>query len=82
MSWWLVPRAVWASEQLCLQSLSAPLGVAWPGSPAHTALFVPQEDLLPRGIAVFRRALESYRGAGCQRGHHRSQTQRQHPGEG
>lgn len=68
------------SSVSCLQSLCALLEVACPGSPAHTAFFV-QENLLPRGLAVFRRALQPDRGAGCQWGHHSTQAQRQHPGE-
>lgn len=46
-----------------------------------TQLLFPQENLLPRGLAVFRRALQPHRGAGCQRGHHSAPAQRQHPGE-
>lgn len=55
--------------------------MAFPSSPTHMALFIPQENLLPRGIPVFWGTLQPDRGAGCQRRHHGAQTQRQHPGE-
>lgn len=75
---WHVLRVVCAREQLSPRSFS----LEWPVlALLLTQLSVLQENLLPRGIAVFWRALKSYRGAGCQWGHHCAQTQRQHPGE-